>query len=220
MFCSPKGTAAVVPSGEKNILSVTISNSFAYNVLAAQEGLYQVLNTSFTCIWRLQCSHAIREMVIVLHTDVFSVIRINPLFILAVFATLKRIILKGKEICKREDEQLHLLSCLFWANKACYALLPSVHRPLTHFGWKYGHGRAKGTGHGSSRHVSSQFFRRAGQTTSDCSKGQMQQAITEQKEISSPLVQLSHWPALQPPANCIPFFFFCLYSGSFWSHWS
>lgn len=39
VFCRPKGTAAVVPSGGGNISAVTISNSFVYDALAAQGGL-------------------------------------------------------------------------------------------------------------------------------------------------------------------------------------
>lgn len=36
VFSSPRGTTAVVPSGGRNILVVTISNSLAYTALAAQ----------------------------------------------------------------------------------------------------------------------------------------------------------------------------------------
>lgn len=50
MLRSPKGTAAVVPFGERNTSVVGISDSFAYNAFTAQGGLYQVLNTRFICV--------------------------------------------------------------------------------------------------------------------------------------------------------------------------
>ena len=197
VFCSPKDTAAVVPSGERSILLAAICNSFAYNTLTAQGWFYQLLNTSFVCIWRLQCSHANRETVTVLHTYVFSLIRINPLFILAIYATLKGVILKGKEICKVEDEQLLLPSCLFWANEACSALLPSVQRPLSLFWWKQGHDGARGTGHGSCSHISSQFLRIVGENISDCSKGKCRMPSQNRKKLAVPWLK-----SLACIANC------------------